>query len=157
VFFLLCVSVYFSTGGELKALAGVYTISFLSVMALFALGNILLKVKRSHLHRTHRASWASVLFGLAGVLAALVGNAVLNPQYLGVFFEYLFPTLIVVGFMLWRVALFELGLFLLHSLMAKLSSVMGRSIHQINKQIEQIKSQQIIFFTRRRVTGHPSN
>ena len=34
-FFLLCVSVLLITQGELKALAGVYTISFLAVMALF--------------------------------------------------------------------------------------------------------------------------
>jgi amino acid transporter len=34
-FFLLCISILFITKGELGALAGVYTISFLSVMALF--------------------------------------------------------------------------------------------------------------------------
>jgi amino acid transporter len=42
-FFLLCVSILLITQGQLKALAGVYTISFLSVMALFGLGNIFLK------------------------------------------------------------------------------------------------------------------
>lgn len=147
-FFVLCVSVYFCTQGELKALAGVYTISFLSVMALFAVGNILLKIKRSKLARPYRASWPSVIFGLIGVVSALVGNAILNPSYLGVFLEFLFPTFIIVVFMLGRVALFELGLFIIHSVMATLSSSMGRAIHNINKRIEAIKSQQIIFFTR---------
>jgi hypothetical protein len=33
--------------GQLKSLAAVYTIAFLSVMSLFAIGNILLKYKRS--------------------------------------------------------------------------------------------------------------
>jgi hypothetical protein len=146
--FVLCISVYFCTQGELKALAGVFTISFLSVMALFAVGNILLKLKRSKLARPHRASWPSVIFGLIGVVSALVGNAILNPSYLGVFFEFLFPTFIIVVFMLGRVALFELGLFIIHSVMATLSSSMGRAIHSINKRIEAIKSQQIIFFTR---------
>ena len=46
-FFLLSVSVLLITRGNVKLLAGVYTISFLAVMALFAIGNILLKVKRS--------------------------------------------------------------------------------------------------------------
>ncbi len=148
VFFVLCISVYFSTGGELNALAGVYTISFLSVMALFAVGNILLKVRRAKLSRPCRASWGAVLLGLIGVLAALAGNAILNPAYLVVFFEYLLPTLIVVAFMLGRVAVFELSLFLMHSAMAALSGFMGRAIGRINNGIEGIKSQQIIFFTR---------
>ncbi len=148
VFFVLCVSVYFCTRGELKALAGVYTISFLSVMGLFAVGNSLLKIKRSKLTRPFRASWLSVILGLAGVVAALIGNAVLNPFYLIVFLEFLFPALIVVGFMLGRIALFEMGLFLIHSIMATLSTSMGRTIGKIHEQIEAIKSQQIIFFTR---------
>jgi amino acid transporter len=148
VFFILCVSVFFSTNGELKALAGVYTISFLSVMALFAIGNMLLKIKRAKLARPCRASWAAVIFGLIGVLAALIGNALQNPAHVAVFFEYLLPTLIIVGFMLGRVAIFELTLFLIHSLMAAISGSMGRAIGHINKGIEHIKSQQIIFFTR---------
>ncbi|MDA3898546.1 MAG: APC family permease [Desulfobacteraceae bacterium] len=52
-FFILCVSILLITQGELKALAGVYTISFLAVMALFAFGNILLKIKRAGLPRPH--------------------------------------------------------------------------------------------------------
>ena len=42
VFFLLSISVLAATHGQLTALAGVYTISFLSVMALFGIGNLLL-------------------------------------------------------------------------------------------------------------------
>jgi hypothetical protein len=37
--------------GNPRSLGGVYTISFLSVMTLFALGNMLLKYKRSKLPR----------------------------------------------------------------------------------------------------------
>ena len=46
-FFLLCVSILLITQGNLGALAGVYTISFLLVMGLFGFGNVLLKVKRN--------------------------------------------------------------------------------------------------------------
>jgi amino acid transporter len=45
-FFLLCVSVLLITQRDVRLLTGVYTISFLSVMALFAIENILLKLKR---------------------------------------------------------------------------------------------------------------
>ncbi len=50
-FFGLCVSILVITGGRIEALAGVYTLAFLSVMALFALGNVLLKYRRERLPR----------------------------------------------------------------------------------------------------------
>jgi len=148
VFFLLCVSVYFSVQGDLKALAGVYTISFLAVMALFAIGNILLKIKRKNLSRPFHASWGAVLLGLVGVSAALVGNAMLNPFYLRVFFEYLVPTLVIVGFMLGRVALFDFTLVILNMAMRKISSGIGGTINFVTRLIERVESQQIVFFTR---------
>ncbi|MEJ7661513.1 MAG: amino acid permease [Hymenobacter sp.] len=49
IFFGLCLSILALTRGDLEALAGVYTISFLAVMAFFAIGNFLLKVKRAKL------------------------------------------------------------------------------------------------------------
>ncbi len=73
-FFLLSVSILLITQGELEALAGVYTISFLTVMALFCLGNILLKVLRQKLRRPTTAPWSYVIVALLGVLAGLVGN-----------------------------------------------------------------------------------
>ena len=148
LFFILCVAVYYSTNGELNALAGVYTISFLSVMALFAVGNMLLKVRRRTLARPSRASWLVVVIGFLGVLAAIVGNATLNPGYLMVFVEYLIPTLLVVGFMLGRVAILQLSLNLIHYCMAKLSGGMRQADSYIKGRIDLIQSQQIIFFTR---------
>ena len=73
-FFLLSVSILLITRGKLEALAGVYTISFLTVMALFCLGNILLKVRRNKLPRPTTAPWLYVLLALFGVIAGLVGN-----------------------------------------------------------------------------------
>ena len=64
VFFLLCVSILLLTGGELSALAGVYTIAFLSVMVLFGLGNVLLKVRRAHLPRPARSSWLGLVIAV---------------------------------------------------------------------------------------------
>lgn len=56
VFMSLCISILYLTGGRLLSLAGVYTISFLGVMTLFGIGNILLKINRRELKRTYRAS-----------------------------------------------------------------------------------------------------
>jgi hypothetical protein len=47
--------VLFVTGGDLIALAGVYTFSFLAVMGLFGIGNLLLKFKRKKLPRPEKA------------------------------------------------------------------------------------------------------
>ena len=51
-FFILCISVLFITRGGLEALAGVYTFSFLAVMGLFGIGNLMLKIKRQETSTT---------------------------------------------------------------------------------------------------------
>jgi amino acid transporter len=56
-FFLLRASILWITRGQIETLAGVYTISFLGVMAWFAIGSILLKIKRPKLPRHFRAGW----------------------------------------------------------------------------------------------------
>ncbi|MBT8045285.1 MAG: APC family permease, partial [Verrucomicrobiae bacterium] len=104
-FFLLAVSVLLITKGDLKSLAAVYTLSFLSVMALFAIGNLLLKIERASLPRPSRASYLTVLVAMLAVLVAILGNARLNKTYLIVFLEYLVPTILVVSIMLGRVKL----------------------------------------------------
>ena len=54
LFLLLSVSVLLITKGNVQLLAGVYTLSFLSLMALFGIGNILLKIRRSQLPRPEK-------------------------------------------------------------------------------------------------------
>ncbi|MFH1434437.1 MAG: APC family permease [Pseudomonadota bacterium] len=147
-FFLLCVSILLITRGKLDALAGVYTISFLSVMALFALGNILLKVKRARLPRPARAAWPAVLLGLAAVLAGLVGNGLLNPDYLKVFLVYFVPTVLAVFFMLGRIGILRVILFLLRSISEALSAATTSGAKSIRAKIDQINSQEFVFFTR---------
>ena len=79
IFFALCVSILAITQGELETLAGVYTISFLAVMAFFAIGNFLLKVKRSKPPRPVYAGVFSVFLALIGVLGGLYGNISQEP------------------------------------------------------------------------------
>jgi hypothetical protein len=146
-FFLLCVSVLLITRGELGALAGVYTISFLSVMILFGVGNILLKVKRSGLPRPERASGVAIFVAVSAVLAALIGNAVMNPPYLIVFLQYMIPTVAIVGIMLYRTALLDATLYLFRQIFeAGRASEIGT--RWIRSQIDSIRSQQFVFFSK---------
>ncbi len=147
-FFLLAVSVLLITQGDLRALAGVYTISFLGVMVLFGLGNILLKVKRAGLPRPVRASWLGVLLAMAAVLTGLVGNAVMNPMYLGVFLEYFIPTLLIVSIMLGRITLLKMMLFVVRAVLSYLVQRIGSVTASIRTKIDDINAQQIVFFTR---------
>ena len=147
-FFILSVSVLMITEGELKALAGVYTISFLAVMALFGIGNILLKTNRANLPRPHTASLSSVLVAVAAVIVGLVGNAVMNPPYTKVFLEYFIPSLLVVIIMLERITILEACLFVVRSVLFFFTKRMRRITQWIRDKIDEINAQQIVFFTR---------
>jgi amino acid transporter len=147
-FFILCVSVLLITKGELSALAGVYTISFLSVMTLFALGNLLLKVRRAGLPRPTIASWPLVVIAFTAVIIAITGNIVLNPSYFFVFLEYFIPSVIFVMCMLGRIAIFEACLFVIRSINEKVSETSNRISTRIFSWIDDINSQQMVFFTK---------
>lgn len=147
LFFTLCVSILLITKGDLAKLAGVYTIAFLSVMILFGIGNLLLKVNRSRLPRPEKSSWPGLLIGIFAVAAAIVGNVILNPEYLGIFMEYLIPTLAVVFFMLYRTWTYKIILKILdylfpdkNRLFLKLNKTIKRALHNVNKQ-------QFVYFT----------
>lgn len=147
-FFVLSVSALLITSGELTALAGVYTLSFLAVMALFGLGNLLLKVKRSRLPRPSRAAWPTVLMAIAAVLLGLVGNAIMNPDYLAVFLEYFVPALLVVSLMLGRIAVLKASLFVVRGIFSPVVLHMQSLTAAIRRKIDEINSQQLVFFTR---------
>ena len=147
-FFLLCVSVNYITRGDVDALAGVYTISFLTVMALFAIGNILLKIKRAQLPREVRASWLSVIVAISAVLVGLVGNATRKPELLTMFFCYFVPTMAVICIMLYRTPILKLFLSMVKAVAASLIGPLNRTARFVRRWIENINSQQIVFFTR---------
>lgn len=148
VFFLLAVSVLLITHGDLKALAGVYTISFLAVMAFFGGGNLLLKVKRAALPRPTRASLPGVLTAIGAVSLGLLGNARMNPQYLKVFLEYFVPTALVVIVMLERIAILKAIIFLNARICAHLKRQPPMFTWIIREKIHDIVAQQVVFFTR---------
>ncbi len=101
-FLALCVSVTLWTAGRIEVLAGVYTLSFLSVMGLFAAGNLMLKAWRADLSRDVTAPLWMVVLALIAVFLALGGNLVLEPETAPVFFAYFAGTLIVLAAMYYR-------------------------------------------------------
>ena len=89
-FFFLCSSQIVLLDGNVEALSGVYCYSFLGVMTIFAVGNILLKVKRPSLPREISVGWIHSIIGLLSVMAALLGNILSKPELLTYFFLYFF-------------------------------------------------------------------
>jgi hypothetical protein len=135
VFLIVCCSILVATSGQVEVLAGVYTLSFLSVMALFAVGNMLLKAKRSRLPRAVRASWLSVTIALVAVLIGLSGN--LTIENLRVFGIYFVGASAIVGVMFLRIHLMKLALFVARSV-----------IDPVRKKIEQINARSVVYFTK---------
>ncbi len=147
IFFVLCTSVLFVTGGDLAELAGVYTIAFLSVMALFGIGNLLLKINRKRLPRPERAKYIAVFIAIGAVLAAIVGNIFLNPSYVATFFEYLIPTLGIVFFMLYHKYILKASLYTFDKFAPKNSKFFQRLVQRTRNKLNQIVEQEFVFFT----------
>lgn len=148
LFFILCVSILLVTGGDLAKLAGVYTIAFLSVMVLFGIGNLLLKVNRRQLPRPEKASWLALIIAIAAVGAAIVGNIKLNPAYLTIFLEYLIPTLLVIFFMLFRNYILRSFLVILEYIFPSGENKFFRKLSKMTKyKLAEIRGQEFVFFT----------
>jgi len=147
-FFLLCVSVLLITNGELGPLAGVYTISFLSVMSFFAYGNFLLKSKQPNLPRPVRASIFTVGLALAGVLIALFGNIKLHPEDLVVFLEYFLPAMFLVYVMLNRISVLHMLMMAVETLTKPLPRVARVFRLLVWRRQRELARQEYVFFTK---------
>ena len=153
MFLLLCISVLLITNGNVKLLAGVYTISFLSVMALFGIGNILLKIKRDSLPRPEKAGWLSVIVAILAVLIALWGNIVMPPKdglpsNLLVFSIYFIPTILFIAVMLNRTILLKAVLKILDAFFDPIRKFSVRTDRAINRVLQKINQQEFVFFTK---------
>lgn len=148
-FMLLCVSVLLATGGILTSLAGVYTFSFLSVMALFGIGNLLLKVKRKKLPRPEYAPVLSVIVAIAFIILAFWGNLLLNPSSFETFIFYLIPSLLIVAFMLNRSIIISALLVTVDSVFRPLRKLSIISNRKLKKMYHIVHSQEFVFFTKR--------
>jgi len=153
-FFLLSTSVLWITQGKVTTLAGVYTISFLSVMLLFVIGNILLKVKRKHLPRPERAPWLGIIIAFTAVAIALYGNIIMeptdpdSPPNWEVFMMYFIPALIFVMVMLNRTVLLKLLLNIIQYIFEPIRKFFLKLHKSIDQLIDEINSQEFVFFTK---------
>jgi amino acid transporter len=101
-FTLLCISILLVTQGNLLSLAGVYTISFLGVMTLFALGNLVLRMNRPELKRTYQGPVLYILLAAFATICGIVGNIFIDPNNIVFFSFYFFPALFLVLAMVYR-------------------------------------------------------
>ena len=147
-FFGLCVSILLITQAEISSLAGVYTLAFLSVMALFAVGNMLLKVKRARLPRAVRASWPTVVVALIAVLLGLLGNALLDPINIEIFEAYFLVTASAVALMFLRREILKLVLYVSRAVVQKLGRASKRVNDLLVEQIQRISESAVVHFTR---------
>ncbi len=147
-FFAICVSIHFITTGEISVLAGVYTLSFLGVMALFALGNMMLKVKRARLPRAVKAGWPGVTFALIAVCVGIAGNVLLNPEYVRVFGIYITAVAAAVAIMFLRIDILKIALHAFRMLSERVSSLNKHVSGYLKRKINDINSQTVIFFTK---------
>lgn len=147
LFFVLCTSILFVTGGDLAELAGVYTIAFLSVMVLFGIGNLLLKLNRQNLPRPERASYLALFTAIAAVIAAILGNIFLNPEFLLTFFEYFIPTLLVVFFMLYHHYILKFALRFIEYIAPDDNKFFAAWNKVTKRKLAELTGQQFLFFT----------
>lgn len=147
-FFVVCCSILMITAGRIEILAGVYTLSFLGVMALFAVGNLLLKVKRARLPRDVRASWPAVIVALLAVIVALIGNVLLNPAYVRIFAIYFSVALAIVAVMFLRVQILKAALALSRAVVESFRHLDPHIDDWIIERIGRINSQGVIFFSK---------
>jgi amino acid transporter len=143
-FFLLCSSILLVTGGSLLSLAGVYTISFLGVMTLFGIGNILLKIRRKELKRTYRAGWITILVAITATSLGMLGNVIIDYTNLLYFSQYFIPTVFLVVLMYLRIPILRGVLQVLNNLMTRILLWRTKTIDKITA----ITDQKVILFTR---------
>jgi amino acid transporter len=147
-FLVLCISVLLVTKGDIVALAGVYTFSFLAVMGLFGIGNLLLKFKRKKLPRPERARGISVVIAVALIITAFIGNIELNVHSFYTFLQYLIPAFSFVAIMLNRSFLIKVLIDALEYFYKPLRKMVIFSNRYLLKMNLKIKSQEFVFFTK---------
>jgi len=89
-----------------------------------------------------------VLLAIGAVLAGLAGNIYMNPPYFRVFLHYFIPAILIVAIMLGRIALLKGAMFVIRQIISAIVKPLGRLNQAIRDKIEQINSQQVVFFTR---------
>ena len=147
-FLLICASIYVLLSSSIDDLASVYAVSFLSVMSLFAVGNMLLKYKRGFLPRTVRANWLTVVVALLLVLLALAGVLAKDTSILSVWLVYFVAVGFFLAVMFFRVQSLKIVYHALHSVNASVGLQDGPLLHYIAACVKSISSQAVAFYVK---------
>lgn len=148
LFFILCVSVLVITKGELGPLAGVYTISFLAVMAYFGFGNFLLKMKRSKLTRPEYAHPFIVFLAISGIIVAIYGNIKMHPEYLVVFLQYFVPAVVVLLLLLNRHFVIQYLLIFIKSIFETFNKYVRKTELALSRKMHKLAQQEFVYFSK---------
>jgi amino acid transporter len=146
VFLCLSCAILFLTRGEVSSLAGVYSLSFLSVMVLFAFGNLLLKKSRARLRRDEHAQISVVVAALIATLFAFGVNATI--PNLKTFFLFVLLLGGVVTIMFSRILILRLGLFAIKHLVDSFAGLSKRFQETLYDAIKSVNSQAVVYFSR---------
>ena len=150
VFWALACSIFLATKGRLESLASVYALSFLSVMALFAIGNMLLKIRRRRLPRSIQASWYEVAIAFVAVSIGLVGNLMFAGKDFFIFLNYFGIGLAVVWIMLLRSQILFVLARIFHDLFTQITPERSRITNFFVRTIESFRSRPVVYFSRGR-------
>ncbi|OQR93879.1 transmembrane protein [Achlya hypogyna] len=129
-FFLLTSSLTIVLNGNNVILGGVYTYSFLSMMLLFAMGCMMLKIKRQDIPRDIHAPWWACISGATLVAVGYFGILLGDPSVIAYFFYYALGVASVVFSMLFRVTILRCLIFILNLLPGG-----GKSDHTITEDV----------------------
>ena len=162
-FLAVCASLYLVLNGDVSSLARVYSVSFLCVMSLFAIANMLLKHKRSYLPRQVKASWPTCLGALTLAIVALIGVIVQDTTVLTVWLLYFVIVAGCFSVMFMRAQVLRLFYHALHGTTQSLQRIVSRCLRtdwRINdgpvlnavlRLYHELSSQPVVFFVRRGV------
>ncbi|SPQ96592.1 unnamed protein product (mitochondrion) [Plasmodiophora brassicae] len=145
-FLLVCSSMQFLLH-DVSVLAGVYSISFLSVMALFAIGDSLIKFKRDSIKRPIRAGWLTIAIALAMVSVALCSTVVDNLSTFRFFLFYFFITIAFVLFMFYRLILLRIVLYFSAKALSPFPGLKAQLHDVLTRAMQRIASHAVLFYT----------
>ena len=146
MFLALCISILVVSNGDMSIQAGVYTISFLGVMCLFAIGNIP-KTAPSQTTEKDQSRLAIISTVISATICGIFfGNIALDSNKF-IFLESLFfPTVTFVLLTLSSTPSTKIFLIVVDDIMTSFSDTHAKVKKLINKKILEIKSKGLIFF-----------
>jgi hypothetical protein len=117
-------------------------------MAMFGIGNLLLKFKRKKLPRPEKAKGLSVILAISLIIVAFTGNYILNEKSFFTFLKYLTPAVAFIFIMLNRLIIIEFIIKAMEYFYNPLRRFVVTSSLFLNKLHNQINSQEFVFFTK---------